>query len=740
MNPQLEMERRRATFAPEQLTFLLDGGKDRTERRRYLESVIENDPTGVFDNSDNLYLHRTDRHVRALAKHVRLVELARMLGIGTEPQSHGDIVRSPDFALLLQAIADDLPTALHWIMFVPNILSLADDQQQAQWLPLCRDWRMIGCYAQTELGHGSNIRALETTATYVPPSNDHPDGSWMIHSPTLTSAKFWPGTLGRTATHAMVIARLIDGLGVDRGIHNFLVPLRHPLTHQLLPGVETGDIGPKLGYNTMDNGFARFNRVVVPRRNMLMRFAQVDSHGRYSKRTASGGDAAERIAYITMMQVRAHIVNEAGKNLAQACCVAIRYSAVRLQGFADPQDASTTAPMGTVPTEVPVLDYQQQQHRLFPLLAASYCFFFTGKQLLQRLHATERQLVEGSTAPKGGGRSTTAHVVSKNAVADLHASSSALKSYTTTVAADGIEECRKACGGHGYLACSGLTELVTTYLQNPTVEGDNHMLPQQVIKVLLKLLPLVQESLVKPIDWAQEYRGCDSLRLIPYLLEVVQPGKQLNRCCATSPGDLYRLEDVIVPAFGHRAARLLVRVGSQLRQDSSSKRPAQAWNGALVLMARASKAYAQFLLLENMVRGVLQESQSSSQETIGPAETQVLLDLARLLALSWMQRDLGDFCEDAYLSPQQAGWVHRGVESLLETIRPNAVALVDARDFSDFRLKSALGRNDGNVYPAILEVARRDPLNQTDPGPGAQHIRRLVVDGVGAYTGTAARL
>ena len=85
-------------------------------------------------------------------------------------------------------------------MFQPNIVSLCDEEQQARWLPLCRDWRMIGCYAQTELGHGSNIRALETTATFLPESKGGDQGgSWIINSPTLTSGKFWPGTLGRTA-------------------------------------------------------------------------------------------------------------------------------------------------------------------------------------------------------------------------------------------------------------------------------------------------------------------------------------------------------------------------------------------------------------------------------------------------------------------------------------------------------------------------------------------------------------
>lgn len=705
MNQDLKRERERATINVERLTNLLDGGVAQTQRRRQLEAVISRDPTGIFSNADNRYLHRTDRHVRALAKHVRLIELCRKLDIGKE--CGGEVLLSKDFAMLLGALGDDLPTSLHWVMFVPNIISLCDDEQKKEWLALCRDWRMIGCYAQTEVGHGSNVRALETTATFVPESKGGMQGgSFIINSPTLTSTKFWPGTLGRTANHAMVIARLIDGDGVDRGVHNFLVQLRSMKDHMLMPGVKTGDIGPKIGYNVMDNGFASFDNVAIPRRNLAMRFATVDKQGKYSKKNVS--DASQKIVYITMMQVRAHICNMAGLALSTACTISIRYSAVRRQGFS--QDGKT---------ELQVLDYKQQQHRLFPLLAASYCFFFTGKKVLGQIGELERRFLANENVPKAE-------------VTDVHSSSSALKSFTTTVAADGMEDCRKACGGHGFLECSGLPELITTYLQNPTVEGDNHMLPQQVVKVLLKLVQAVQKE-----DDISDYANCDSNRLVPNLKSMLHSGTK-NTCPVRSePGmmDLEALEE----AFCHRAARLLVEVAAMIQASIMNGMNAQeAWNQALVQMARVSRAYSQFLLIQNFVDGIDEEERLRS---IGAAEATILRDLARLFALYWMEREVGDFLEDGFLSAKQAAWVRSSVLVLLDRVRPNAVALVDARDFSDFRLKSALGRYDGDVYPAIMEAAKRDPLNQSEPGPGyEEHLKRLIVDGVGVYTGTASRL
>lgn len=123
-------------------------------------------------------------------------------------------------------------------MFVPNILTLCDEKQIKEWLPLCSTSSVIGCYAQTELGHGSNIRALQTTATY-----DITDDTFVINSPTMVSAKFWPGSLGKTANHAMVIARLIDGDKIDRGIHNFIVQVRCFNRHFPMKGIKLGDIG-----------------------------------------------------------------------------------------------------------------------------------------------------------------------------------------------------------------------------------------------------------------------------------------------------------------------------------------------------------------------------------------------------------------------------------------------------------------------------------------------------------------
>ena len=66
--------------------------------------------------------------------------------------------------------------------------------------------------------------------------------------------------------------------------------------------------------------------------------------------------------------------------------------------------------------------------------------------------------------------------------------------------------------------------------------------------------------------------------------------------------------------------------------------------------------------------------------------------------------------------------VHSKMRKLLKEVRPNAVALVDAWGFTDYELNSALGREDGDVYNALLMMAKASPLNKTEVGPAWESV------------------
>ena len=143
---------------------------------------------------------------------------------------------------------DPTPFGLHYAMFLPTLNSQATDEQKEKWLTPAIAHAINGTYAQTELGHGSyrfffkllnlyqhrllgtNLKKLETTATY-----DRDTNEFIFHTPTITATKWWPGSLGKAANYAIVVAQLYT-LGVCHGPHPFVVQLRDIDTHQPLPG------------------------------------------------------------------------------------------------------------------------------------------------------------------------------------------------------------------------------------------------------------------------------------------------------------------------------------------------------------------------------------------------------------------------------------------------------------------------------------------------------------------------
>lgn len=175
------------------------------------------------------------------------------------------------------ALINNSPFGLHPGMFIPTLKLQASAEQLAYWLPLAESGQIIGTYCQTEIGHGTFVRGLETTATFDPSTDE-----FIIHSPTVSSTKYWPGGLGFSCSHAIVMARLVVS-GKDHGVHPFIVQLRSLADYTPLPRIELGDIGLKMGYNCTDNGYAIFKHVGIPREHMMMRYSRLSRDGVYTK-------------------------------------------------------------------------------------------------------------------------------------------------------------------------------------------------------------------------------------------------------------------------------------------------------------------------------------------------------------------------------------------------------------------------------------------------------------------------
>lgn len=661
----LKQERSKSKVNVDALSNLLFTNEGLQRKRRVLK-VLQSEK--VFDKSQNYFAGRIDRFETALARAKKLRQLTVRHGWTQE-----------DRIVANELISEPGPYGLHESMFLITLRDQGTPEQHEKFLKHAEKYKFIGCYAQTELGHGSNVRGLETTATWNPE-----DKTFIIHSPTLTASKWWIGSLGRTANHAVVMAQLVIS-GKSYGPHPFVVQIRDMETHQPLENIYVGDIGPKFGYNTMDNGFLLFNKVKVPHISMLARFSSVDPKtNRYVK------PSSPSLVYGTLTWVRSTIVMQAGGVLARGVTIATRYAAVRRQ-FQD-RDAPEWEK-----GENQVLNYTTVQIRLLPLLATTFALHFTGKGMMALYNANQAKMSANRDAGKTGsverGAGPEETHSGSDLLADLHATSCGLKSLASYTAVEGLEICRRACGGHGYSSFSGIGPWYADYLPTATWEGDNYMLTQQVARYLLKSARSVLKG-NEPTN--------DTTSILANFLARQDQGAAF---------DVLGNDADIVAAYAWRSAFLTFEA---LKHRDEQKK---AWNDLLVDFYRLSRAHSQYMVVKNFYETL----QNSSTSDLDPETLGIMHKLFRLYALHTLESEASEFYTSSAVTVRQIQLARtNAVMKLLQEIRPHAVRLVDAWDFPDWQLDSSLGRYDGKVYEDMFyRAAELNPLNKVivDPYP-----------------------
>ncbi|XP_029992440.1 peroxisomal acyl-coenzyme A oxidase 1 isoform X2 [Sphaeramia orbicularis] len=645
MNHDILKERQNATFDVEKLTNILDGGPEKTKRRREIESMVLSDPD--FKEEDPNFLSRSERYEQAVRKSAQMILKLREYGIA-DPE---EIIcyKSMEKGHQQEALG------LHYAMFLPTLYSQCDAQQSRKWLPLAESFQVLGTYAQTEMGHGTHLRGLETTATYDPATQQ-----FVLNSPTVSSIKWWPGGLGKTSNHAIVLAQL-HTQGNCHGLHAFIVPIRDMNTHDPLPGIVVGDIGPKFGFSEVDNGFLKMDNVRIPRENMLMKYAKVEPDGTYVKPPSA------KLTYGTMVFIRSMIVGESARALAKSTTIAIRYSAVRHQS-----EIRTGEP------EPQILDYQTQQYKLFPLLATAYAFTFVGQYMNQTYHRITGDINQGNFSE----------------LPELHALSAGLKAFTTWTANAAIEVCRMSCGGHGYSRSSALPDIYVEFTPTCTYEGENTVMMLQTARYLVK-------------SYRQAKAGQQLSGIVSYLNETEH--RRIQAQPASARPTVVDINDLasLVEVYKLRAATLVDLAAKSIQQELQNRKSQEdAWNNSAIDLVRASDAHCHYVVVK-----LFTEKLGEIGDT---AIHSVLSTLALLYTLHGITENSGDFLLAGLLNVPQILQISLRIKELLSQLRPNAVALVDAFDIHDKKLKSVLGRYDGNVYENMFEWARRSPLNSSE--------------------------
>ena len=697
----LARERASATFPARELAALLAGGEDKLVLREKVGDAVRAHP--VFSKKGKYFMERADLYRTTLEKYLALPALAAELGargVG-DPMAIGRVIR--------EMIDEPGGLDLHLGMFIPTIQGQADEEQKKYWMPRCVKLQIIGTYAQTELGHGTYIRGLETTATYDPPTEQ-----FVIHSPTLTSTKWWPGGMGKTATHAIVMARLITPRGEDKGPHAFVVQIRSNEDHATMPGVTAGDIGPKMGYNAVDNGFLRFDHVRVPRRAMLMKHSSMSKDGTYTPPPVA------KAAYGTMVFVRSDIVMNAALYMKKAVVIATRYNLVRRQSNPgskpnrEPRELDSS--FGSVPkhVELQVMDYQHSQRSLFPVLARAFAFHCTSDYMRRMYFEYEKKSRASADF---------------SALPELHATSSGLKAYCSWATKDAIELCRLCCGGQGFMALAGFGTTFGNYAPNATYEGDNNVLCLQTARYLLKVCRAAASVAAGRKQSRGEKTKADAAAEQTVAAAANGAARYLLEDPTRGPKPGWRESEIRDPnvqlaAYAHAARRLVTAAASRAGSSSADA----AMQSDMVAWIKAAKAHCAYVVLKTFKEAV---EEVRDKRWVSRATQAAMERLVALHGLATMDDDMGAFLEDGYVDGSGAERVRAEISALLLELRPDAAALTDAFALDDYFLNSALGASDGDVYARLYAEVQDAPFNKSHAPPGYESLlRRRLLKGV----------
>ncbi|MCH7887074.1 MAG: acyl-CoA dehydrogenase family protein [Candidatus Marinimicrobia bacterium] len=515
-------------------------------------------------------------------------------------------------------------------LFAGSIFQLGTKYHHDKYLSDASSFKLPGCFAMTETGHGSNVRDIETTAVY-----DKETQSFIINTPTESARKDYIGNAAEHGRLATTFAQLHTD-GQNYGVHAILVPIRDD-SGNLIKGVRIEDVGDKLGLNGVDNGRIWFDNVFVPRENLLDRFASVSKDGEYESPIAS---SSQRFFTMLGTLVSGRIsVAAAGLSAGKsALTIAIRYASNRRQ-------------FGTVgAVETLLLDYPTHQRRLMPLLANAFAVDFALKYLIKRfINRTDEDTLEVEALVAG------------------------IKAFATWNTTETIQTCREACGAQGYLAenrfgaLKGDSDVFTTF------EGDNTVLLQLVAKGCLS-------------DFRQQFHEMKFFGMVKYMANIAAVAlTELNPLITrqTDSGHL-RDSDFHLSAFQYREHDILRSAARRLKKRIDNGMDSySAFIECQNHMVNLAKAYVDRVILEQFIKVV--------EDNAGSSLHGVLKNLCDLFALSTIEKNKGWYLEHGYLEGVKSKAIRKEVDKLSGDLSREAVSLVNSFGIPDEILSAPIG-------------------------------------------------
>jgi acyl-CoA oxidase len=503
-----------------------------------------------------------------------------------------------------------------------SVHSLGTAKHHEKYLKDIGSLKLPGCFAMTETNHGSNVKGLETTATY-----NHKTKTFTIQTPNKNAQKEYIGNAAVHGQMATVFAKLIID-EVDYGVNAFIVPIRDEKGNTI-KGVTIRDCGHKMGLNGVDNGTLNFDKVVIPKEDMLDRFASVNEQGQFESPIAS-----DNRRFFTMLGTlvggRIGIPRSALAAAKSGLTIAIKYADQRRQF--GPEGGS----------EIPILNYRIHQRRLLPHLAKTYAIHFGLQYLTNRFtKRTEEQMQE------------------------IEALAAGMKAYSTWSTTAVLQECREACGGKGYLSENRIDALKNDSEIYTTFEGDNTVLMQLVAKNRLS-------------EFRKSFGEMNSMGIINYVFESAKTAlAEKNPITTRNTSEEHLLDNEFhLQAFQYREKSILESAAKRIKKlIDNGLDPYDAFNVVQHQMLDVAQAYLERVTLEQFQQAI----ETVEDEAVKTALTK----LVQLYALHQIENNKAWYLEQGYMEAVKTKAVRKMVNQLCWEIRPDAVALVNAFNIPD---------------------------------------------------------
>ena len=516
-------------------------------------------------------------------------------------------------------------------LFGGSIQKLGTKKHHDQYLSDAGKTDLLGCFAMTETGHGSNVRGIKTTATY-----DKKTDTIVIHTPGKNDNKEYIGN-ALDSKMASVFAQLIVD-GKNEGVHAILVPVRDE-NHELLPGVTIQDNGYKLGLNGVDNGKIWFNQVSVPRENLLNKYGTIQDDGSYHSDIKNPNKR-----FFTMLGtlVGGRIcVARAGLGGAKmALAVAIKHALKRRQ-FNDSIKVQ----------EDLLMDYPTHQARLTPALASAYVYHVT----------LDKMMVDYCDESKPDKRIVETQVAG-------------LKSIITWYANETIQECREACGGKGYLTENRIADLKGDVDIFTTFEGDNTVLLLLAAKGVLS-------------DFKAEFNSAGFSSVLKLLSTQLSDKLATINPIYTNKVDSEHLYNVKFHkhALNYRTRRLTYTLAMRIRGYIKKGVPSyQAFMKVQTHLIALGKAYSAELAYQTYTDFVTAMPAGKNKE--------LFEKLGTLHALHEIRKDAEWYLEQGYISGTKSKAIRQRVERLCSEIRPHIGVLIDGFGIPEHCMSAPIGK------------------------------------------------